>query len=74
LMYSWKRCASPGEIFSCATRRTEVRRSTLKRAPRGTRRHNRVVGTRRQSKGLGIRSQSRVLGPRRQSKAGGGTA
>jgi hypothetical protein len=37
LMYSRKQCALNGRILSCATRRTEVHRSTLKRAPRGTR-------------------------------------
>ena len=35
-MHSWKRCAITTGILSVAARRTEVRRCTLKRAPRGT--------------------------------------
>jgi hypothetical protein len=37
LTYSWKQCAGSPTILSGATRRTEVRRGTLKRATRGTR-------------------------------------
>jgi hypothetical protein len=33
--YSWKQCTLGGVILSRGRRRTEVRRSTLKRAPRG---------------------------------------
>ena len=46
LTYSWKQCALSGRIVSSAAQRTEVRRSTLKRAPLDTGSRTRAGGDR----------------------------